>query len=252
MASAITLQTVRLDPTRIALWMRPAGGRGETSATSEHRGAIVDLDAFIAETAPMIAVCGPMFGDAGEIESRILDRAHGIDEAGTKFNEGLTFSVIGGRVVQQFGHESAVGATFAVQCRPTLVANGRAQTFTSHEEPRRVALLLKRDGSFWAAIGAATMEAFAAALAHEGALWAGYLDGGREAVIYVNGTRYGTPTRGVPVWLYTPGGPRAATGPAPMQTRRIARGIAPQGSSGLGFVIALVVGTILWSKGRHG
>lgn len=162
-----------------------------------------------------VALDGPMFSDTGQSFSRfrfrLLDRGAGLDVPSRDPRAGYTLSVVGNVASVAEGSTVAEGATFAVQCYPTLAKDGEraalADTESNNSRVWRAAVALMPTGLVALVVGVATLRAFATALAALGVRWAGYTDGGSSTELRSRlGPRWGYPgAPRVPAWVVARG-----------------------------------------------
>jgi hypothetical protein len=182
-------------------------------ALGEVPGAIAALD-------------GSMYDDlgGGRADLNFLISGPGILDPGDFDTRGVTANVLrDGQVSWRRGAGIASGARVSVQLYPSLVESGR-----NVQNPRRdtdsnwrAALVEFAPGELAFALQRAPMHEFANALIREGAVWAGYTDGGGSARVLIRDaagsiTRFGSSEdRAVPMWLLVQ--PRAAQSAEPTQ-----------------------------------
>jgi len=220
---------------RVTLAAMPAGSLGLAMVAGPSAGTARKVTAAdaLSSAAAAVALDGPMFQDLGatsRLRYRLLDRAAGIDFAGAPDTRTLggTLSVSpdGGSSTAP-GSTVAPGAVVAVQTYPLLVSAGRpvalARTPSNLSRVWRAALGRTRSGAVVLAVGPASIEGFAGALAGLGLPWAGYTDGGSSTDLRTAaGPRWGFPgAPRVPTWLVgrgaldlPPSGTSGTSGPA--------------------------------------
>lgn len=194
-------------------------------------GAPEQLGLVLRETAPattgqmrrelgnvLAAVDGPMFRfDEGERQRDYARFQHGqtrfamyfprrgIDDPGDRIDDGVSIYVANGVAGGEPGRGSRKpGESFRVQAYPSLVKAGVATPgLTDVDSNNRPAIGVLSDGRVFIALGRSiSMPALAAALqgvnlgtpeAPVRVLWAGYLDGGGSAALYVDVQGDGAP-----------------------------------------------------------
>jgi hypothetical protein len=234
-SSTIVIRTVASAGVRLVLAECPPRTLGLAARPNAARTGgpkITGADA-LRSTGAAVVLDGPMFVDSGSSFSRfrfrLLDRGAGLDVASVDPTAGYTLSVVDGVASVAEGARVADGATFAVQCYPTLAKDGErasiADTDSNRSRVWRAAVALMPSGLVALVVGVASLRSFAAALAALGVRWAGYTDGGSSTDLR---TRLG------PRWGY-PGAPRV---PAWIVARGPLEGVSG-GGSGLAAVLAL-------------
>lgn len=235
-SSTIIVRTVTSAGVRLVLAECPPRTLGIAARPNAARTGgpkITGAEALRAVPGASIALDGPMFSDTGASFSRfrfrLLDRGAALDVASVDPTAGYTLSVVDGVASVAEGARVAEGATFAVQCYPTLAKEGARANLADTESNRsrvwRAAVALMPSGLVALVVGVASLRAFAAALASLGVRWAGYTDGGSSTDLR---TRLG------PRWGYS-GAPKV---PAWIVARGPLEGVSG-GGSGLAAVLAL-------------
>lgn len=186
LSSSRNLTMIAFDPAGIGVIVPPIPNTA-ADVFREHPEVEVAID------GPMFTICPgqPRNYDqyqCGTVSYRLYDAQRQTSVAGerSKDDVGLTFSLIGGRLIAARGNAPAPGATVAVQTYPGLVENGaigvgNPETGPNAESNWRVAMGILRDGRAFFAHGRDSMFGFSTALRDAGAVWAGYTDGGGSA-----------------------------------------------------------------------
>lgn len=217
-SSTIRVRSVTSEGVRLVLAECPPSSLGIAARPNAARTGgpkITGAEALRAVPGASVALDGPMFTDSGSAFSRfrfrLFDQRSGLDLPSREPNAGYTLSVVGDVATVAEGSAVAEGATFAVQCYPTLAKDGvraaLADTDSNRSRVWRAAVALMPSGLVALVVGVASLRAFAAALASLGVRWAGYTDGGSSTDLRTRlGPRWGYPgAPRVPAWIVARG-----------------------------------------------
>lgn len=152
-----------------------------------------------------LVVNGPMFDSGARPRFLLLDRASGLRTPSSEPDEGVTIWTDGGRAHGAYGGHAPDAATAAVQGWPSLVVDGRvtaSDTGTNAERVWRPGIGVTADGRVMVVALVGTMTALAERMRAEGAVFAGYLDGGSSTQLEAGGvTRESPGVAPVPTWI---------------------------------------------------
>ena len=225
---------------------------------------------FAQNPGVVLAVDGPMFSycagephdydryQCGSVDFLLSDTRTGVSVPGKpEFqSSGITFSISNGQIVGQPGRNPQPGSVAAFQLYPTLVQNGRvvvSERPPEHPDGQsnhRIAFGKLNDGRAFFAYGYASMYDFAQQLLGEGAVSAGYTDGGGSASLVMrmpDGSLQGSDAndpggRRVPswiVWTRDPNTDLVLVDTAAIKAKRLE-------TIALATIVALAGGVTLW------
>lgn len=152
-----------------------------------------------------LVVNGPMFAPGSRPRFLLVDRASGLRAASSEPDEGVTVWTDGRRAYGAYGGRAPDAATAAVQGWPSLVVDGRttaSNAGTNAERVWRPGIGVTADGSVVVVALVGTMVDLAERMRSEGAVFAGYLDGGSSTQLEAGGvTRESPDVAPVPTWI---------------------------------------------------